>query len=153
LDIILSTDGNIIDQGSPLGYINEQVQKAIIITSQEALFGSIREKVEKTKLEGIGVFSIGIGNKFSRALVGGIARAGEGVCVALQDDERLEKSTTRMLREALSPRYEDSTLEVNYGQDDDEFELVEMIESMEKLSSSETDEITTSYSPSPDLKD
>lgn len=154
LDVILFTDGNITDQGSSLGYVNEEVEKARNITDQEALFTSVREKVEKTKQGGIRVFSIGIGNKFSRALVEGIARAGRGLCIAVQDGERLEKSATRMLRGALSPHYEDSILEVNYGQDDDDFELVEVTESMEKFSSSETEEITTSPSgPSSDLKD
>ncbi|KAH9206639.1 von Willebrand factor type A domain-containing protein [Leptodontidium sp. 2 PMI_412] len=116
LDIILFTDGQIADQGSPFTYVNEQV--------------------EKTKQGGIRVFSLGFGNKVSHAVIEGIARAGKGICLAVQDGKRLEKSVTRILPGALSPHYGDMT------------------ESMEKLSSSETEEVTTSLSdPGSDPKD
>ncbi|CZR68404.1 related to Vault poly[ADP-ribose] polymerase [Phialocephala subalpina] len=155
LDIILFTDGNITDQGSLFTYVNEQVEKAENIADQESLFTSINERVEKTTQGGIRVFSLGIGNKVSHALIEGLARAGKGLCLAIQDGERLEKRVTRMLRGALSPHYGDSILEVKYGQDDDDFELVDKVtDGIEKLSSSETEEATTSLSdPSSDPKD
>jgi len=60
-----------------------------------------------------------------------------------------------MLRGALSPHYGDSILEVKYGQDDDDFELIEKgTDGIEKLSSLEIEEVTTSLSnPSVDPKD
>ncbi|KAE8450875.1 hypothetical protein EG329_005315 [Mollisiaceae sp. DMI_Dod_QoI] len=147
LDVILFTDGNITDQGSLDEYVNYIDKAAKNIASQKALFTSIREKVENSRQGSIRVFSVGISNhKFSRELVEGIAKAGQGLSISVPEGQRLEKSATRILREALRPHYEDGTLEVNYGQDDDDFELIEATEIFEEISFSETEEMTTSSS-------
>ncbi|KAJ8069031.1 hypothetical protein OCU04_002705 [Sclerotinia nivalis] len=126
LEIIILTDGNITDQQSLFSYINEQIEETR---------GDIR------------VFSLGIGNQVSHALIEGLARAGNGLSKVVQDGERLDKSVIHMLREALSPHIGNGILEVKYGEDDDDFELVDEAtdekDDMETLFS-ETEEVTTS---------
>jgi hypothetical protein len=147
LDIILFTDGNITDQGSLFTYINKQVENARNTANQESLLTSVNEQVEETTQGSIRVFTLGIGSKVSHALIEGLARAGKGLCMAIQDGGRLEKCVTRMLRAALSPHYVDSILEVRYGHDDDDFEMVDRVmDGMETLSFSENEEPATSSS-------
>ena len=150
LDIILFTDAHITDQRS--SYINEQVEKARNAADEESLFKSVGEQIEKTTQKTIRISSLGFGSKVSITLIEGIARAGKGLCLAVQNGERLEKSVARMLGGALSPHYEDSILELKYEEDeDDDFEMVDKVtDGIENLSSSEVievpEEVTTSLS-------
>lgn len=104
LEIILLTDGDIWNQAPLFAYVNEEVKKSD---------GNIR------------VFPLGIGSGVSHSLIGGLARAGNGFSQAVQEGERLDNSVVRMLRGALSPHITNYTLEVKYGQDDDDFEVVD----------------------------
>lgn len=143
LDIILLTYGTITDQGFLDGYVNE-AKRARIATDQQALFTAVHEKIQNETQGCIRIFTIKIGNEFSRGLAQGIAKARQGFSIPLKDGARFEKSATRILGPALTPHYERGILEVNYRLDDDDFELIEVTESMESLLSSNADIITTS---------
>ena len=104
LDMILLTDGDIWAQENAFKYVSEEVEKSK---------GAIR------------LFPLGIGNGVSHSLIDGLARAGNGFSQAVQDGERLDKRVVRMLRGALSPHIYDYTLEVKYGLEDDDFEMVD----------------------------
>jgi len=104
LEVIVLTDGDIWQQESLFAYVNEQV---------ESSKGNIR------------VFTLGIGNGVSSALIEGLARAGNGFAQSVQDGERLDSSVVRMLRGSLSPHVTNYTLEVKYEAGDDGFELIE----------------------------
>jgi hypothetical protein len=155
LNIILFTDAHITDQGSPLGYINEQVEKERNTRDEASLLTSVNELIEKSTQGGVRIFSIGIGNKGSRTLIEGLASVGKGLSLVVQNGERLEKGGARILRAALSPQYGDSLLEVKYGQDHNDFEWADrVIDTIDKPSILENEELTTSLSdPSDDLKD
>lgn len=116
LEIILLTDGDIWNQQPLFAYINEEVRKSN---------GNIR------------VFPLGIGSGVSHSLIGGLARAGNGFSQAVQQGERLDTSVVRMLRGALSPHITNYTLEVKYGQDDDDFEVVNKVTESTKTIHSE----------------
>lgn len=44
------------------------------------------------------VFTLGIGNNVSRALVAGVARAGNGTCEYVMDGERMERKIVKQLK-------------------------------------------------------
>ncbi|KAK0102766.1 hypothetical protein ONS95_006363 [Cadophora gregata] len=106
LEIILLTDGDIQSQNYLFDYVNKQVEESK---------GNIR------------IFPLGIGSGVSHALIEGLARAGNGFAQAVQDGERLDTSVVRMLRGALTPHITDYTLEVKYGNEDDDFETIEKV--------------------------
>ncbi|CZR66493.1 related to Vault poly[ADP-ribose] polymerase [Phialocephala subalpina] len=107
LEVILLTDGDIHRQNELFTYVNQQVEQTK---------GNIR------------VFTLGIGNGVSHALIEGLARAGNGFAQAVQQGERLDNAVVRMLRGALSPHITDYTLEVKYEQEtDDDFELIDRV--------------------------
>ena len=106
LEIILLTDGDIWDQQGCFTYVDEQVT------------------LSKGKIR---VFSLGIGNGVSHALIEGLARAGNGFAQSVQLGERLDSNVVRMLRAALAPHITDYTLEVKYEQKDDDFEIIEKV--------------------------
>ena len=106
LEVIVLTDGDIWQQESLFAYVNEQV---------ESSKGNIR------------VFTLGIGNGVSSALIEGLARAGSGFAQSVQDGERLDSSVVRMLRGSLSPHVSNYTLDVKYEPDNDGFELIEKV--------------------------
>ncbi|KAK4197814.1 von Willebrand factor type A domain-containing protein [Triangularia verruculosa] len=114
LEAFLLTDGEIWDQKRVFEMINTHVGK-----SQ----GAIR------------VFSLGIGNAVSHALIEGIAQAGHGFSQSVADDENMNSKVVRMLKASLSPHVKDYTLEIKYGKEDsgfttefdDDFELVEKV--------------------------
>ena len=109
LSVILCTDGDIWQQQELFSYINEQVSK-----SKKALR----------------VFSLGIGDSVSHALIEGVARAGNGFSQAVGEQEKLDGKIVRMLAGALSPAITDYTLEVKYDaieDDDEEYVLVETV--------------------------
>ena len=106
LDVIFFTDGGVWAPEVLLEYIHGQV------------FGSDGA---------IRVITLGIGNGVSHYLAEGISRAGNGFTQMVQNGERFDNKVVRMLRGALSPHVWDYTLEVRYGNDDDDFELVEKV--------------------------
>eukprot|EP01102_Stenamoeba_stenopodia_P016365 TRINITY_DN5718_c0_g4_i1.p1 TRINITY_DN5718_c0_g4~~TRINITY_DN5718_c0_g4_i1.p1 ORF type:complete len:736 (+),score=184.91 TRINITY_DN5718_c0_g4_i1:1050-3257(+) len=58
------------------------------------------------------LFSIGVGPSASRALVNGIARAGRGLSEFVQDNERLERKITALLKASLQPALTNATVEL-----------------------------------------
>jgi len=99
------------------------------IWNQEELFSYLNKEVGDSKAP-IRVFSLGIGNAVSHALIEGIARAGNGFAQSVGEGEKFETKVIRMLKGGLSPHITDYTLEVKYDKDDDDgddFELVERV--------------------------
>jgi hypothetical protein len=90
------------------------------------LFRYVNDQVQESNGK-IRVFPLGIGSGVSHSLIEGLARAGNGFALAVQHGERLENSVVRMLRGALSPHITDYTLEVNYEQQDDDFEVIDKV--------------------------
>lgn len=109
LSVILCTDGDIWQQQELFSYLNEQVSKSKM---------SLR------------VFTLGIGDSVSHALIEGVARAGNGFSQAVGEQEKLDGKVVRMLAGALSPVVTDYALEVKYDaieDDDEEYVLVETV--------------------------
>lgn len=108
LDIILLTDGEIWDQQLVFDYLNRQIQE------------------HKAPIR---VFTLGIGNGVSHALIEGIAKAGNGFSQTVGEGEKMGTKVVRMLKGALSPHVNDYTLEVKYSASDreDDFEIVEKV--------------------------
>ncbi|CAH0018232.1 unnamed protein product [Clonostachys rhizophaga] len=116
LEVFLLTDGEIWDQ--------------------EKLFELINAQVASTK-GATRIFSLGIGHGVSHALIEGVARAGNGFAQTVADNEKMDKKVVRMLKGALTPHITDYSLEIKYSQkpenktdDDEDFELVEKVESL-----------------------
>jgi uncharacterized protein YegL len=111
LDVMLLTDGEIWNQHELFSYLNESVQDS------------------KAPIR---VFTLGIGNGVSHALIEGVAKAGNGFSQTVADGEKMDTKVVRMLKGALSPHINDYALEVKYantgenGQEND-FELVERV--------------------------
>lgn len=117
LEVFLLTDGEIWDQ--------------------ERLFTMINEKVSKSQ-GAIRLFTLGIGNDVSHALIEGVARAGNGFAQSVTDDEKMNAKVVRMLKAGLTPHVKDYTLEIKYDKDSDagaktideemdDFEIVEKV--------------------------
>ncbi|KAF2654410.1 VIT-domain-containing protein, partial [Lophiostoma macrostomum CBS 122681] len=115
LEVMMLTDGEIWDQSNLFDYINQQVHE-----SQAP----------------IRVFSLGIGNGVSHALIEGIAKAGNGFSQSVGEGEKMDSKVVRMLKGALSPHVTDYSLEVKYAdkrsekraeETDDDFEIVEKV--------------------------
>ncbi|KAG9061239.1 hypothetical protein KI688_007577 [Linnemannia hyalina] len=114
LAVMLLTDGEVWDQDSLFAYLN----KEIIETNAP-----------------IRVFTLGIGNGVSHALIEGVAKAGNGFSQSVGEGEKMEGKVVRMLKGALTPHVVDYTLEVRYASaevkiedmDDDDFEIVEKV--------------------------
>jgi hypothetical protein len=111
LNVMLLTDGQIWEQDILFAYLNESV---------------IESKAP------IRLFTLGIGNGVSHALIEGIAKAGNGFSQSVGEGEKMDKKVVRMLKGALSPHVNDYTLEVKYSspeldEGDDEFEIVEKV--------------------------
>ncbi|KAI9878849.1 MAG: hypothetical protein M1830_010321 [Pleopsidium flavum] len=99
------------------------------IWNQEELFSYLNKEVRDSKSP-IRVFSLGIGNAVSHALIEGIARAGNGFAQSVGEGEKLESKVVRMLKGGLSPDITDYSLEVKYDKnedDGDDFEMVECV--------------------------
>ncbi|KAH8723397.1 von Willebrand factor type A domain-containing protein [Phaeosphaeriaceae sp. PMI808] len=112
LDVMLLTDGEIWDQ--------------------QALFNYLNQAVTESKAP-IRLFTLGIGNGVSHALIEGVAKAGNGFSQTVGEGEKMDTKVVRMLKGALSPHVHDYTLEVKYNKSDtavegdDDFELVEKV--------------------------
>jgi hypothetical protein len=103
---------------------------------QQEIFSYLNQSILSTKAP-IRVFTLGIGNGVSHALIEGIAKAGNGFSQAVGEGEAMNTKVVRMLKGALSPYINDYTLEVKYNNDDisahldvepeDDFEIVEKV--------------------------
>jgi len=99
------------------------------IWEQDVLFSWLSDEVGRSTAP-IRIFSLGIGNDISHALIEGVARAGNGFGQCVLENEKLDSKVVRMLKGALSPHITDYTLEVKYENDEDDeddFELVERV--------------------------
>ncbi|KAL8803861.1 MAG: hypothetical protein Q9182_002917 [Xanthomendoza sp. 2 TL-2023] len=105
-EVMLLTDGDIWNQEALFSYLNEQGKKSVA---------------------GLRVFALGIGNGVSHALIEGVARAGNGFAQTVNNDEKLDSKVIRMLKGGLSPHTTDYSLEIKYGDADEEFEMVEKV--------------------------
>lgn len=106
LEVFLVTDGEIWNQEELFQFINEQIQ---------------------VKKDPVRIFTLGIGNDVSHALIEGAARAGNGFSQAVNNNEKLDSKVVRMLKAGLSPHINDYTLEVKYHNAEDDFEIVEKV--------------------------
>ncbi|KAF2832386.1 hypothetical protein CC86DRAFT_340845 [Ophiobolus disseminans] len=112
LDVMLLTDGE--------------------IWNQQTLFDYLNQSITETKAP-IRLFTLGIGNGVSHALIEGVAKAGNGFSQTVGQGEKMDTKVVRMLKGALSPHVNDYTLEVKYTDhdtmidSDDGFELVEKV--------------------------
>ncbi|GAB0138965.1 hypothetical protein EsDP_00007184 [Epichloe bromicola] len=100
----------------------------------DALFKMISDNVAKSN-GAIRLFTLGVGNSTSSALIQGAARAGNGFSQTVGDYEKMDKKIIRMLKGALTPHLLDCAIEIVYDEadkDDDGFELVEKV--MDSLS-------------------
>ncbi|KAK3824894.1 MAG: von Willebrand factor type A domain-containing protein, partial [Benniella sp.] len=109
------------------------------IWNQESLFTYLNKEIIEPKAP-IRVFTLGIGNGVSHALIEGVAKAGNGFSQSVGEGEKMEGKVVRMLKAALTPHVSDYTLEVKYTSsevknkdkdmdmdDDDDFEIVEKV--------------------------
>ncbi|KJZ74275.1 hypothetical protein HIM_06281 [Hirsutella minnesotensis 3608] len=103
------------------------------IWNQDVVFEMIRRHVALCK-GAIRVFTLGIGDNVSSALLQGVARAGNGFGQAVANGENMDKKIIRMLKGALTPHIHNYALEIMYetANDDEDFEMVEvMMEGLE----------------------
>ncbi|PHH88985.1 hypothetical protein CDD83_6791 [Cordyceps sp. RAO-2017] len=116
LEVFLLTDGEVWEQTELFQVVDDHVGKSN---------GAIR------------IFTLGVGDQASSALVKGVARAGNGFAQMVSDHERMDKKIIRMLKGALTPHIKDYALGITYegpGSDDgvasrredldDDFEIV-----------------------------
>ncbi|EGZ77036.1 hypothetical protein NEUTE2DRAFT_78055 [Neurospora tetrasperma FGSC 2509] len=107
------------------------------IWNQEHLFTMINKKVSESQ-GAIRLFTLGIGNDVSHALIEGAARAGNGFAQTVTDSEKMNAKVVRMLKAGLTPHIKDYTLEIKYAKDSDagaktideemdDFEIVEKV--------------------------
>ncbi|ESA44202.1 von Willebrand domain-containing protein, variant [Neurospora crassa OR74A] len=107
------------------------------IWNQEHLFTMINKKVSESQ-GAIRLFTLGIGNDVSHALIEGAARAGNGFAQSVTDSEKMNAKVVRMLKAGLTPHIKDYTLEIKYAKDSDagakttdeemdDFEIVEKV--------------------------
>ncbi|KAM4060978.1 vault protein inter-alpha-trypsin domain-containing protein [Hirsutella rhossiliensis] len=115
LEVFLLTDGEIWEQNQLFSMIHDHVAKSA---------GAIR------------VFTLGVGDEASSALIQGVARAGNGFAQKVAENEKMDKKVIRMLKGALAPHINDCALEIQYqgptGDDrtanDEDFEVVEKVD-------------------------
>ncbi|KAL8383441.1 hypothetical protein RB595_010574 [Gaeumannomyces hyphopodioides] len=114
LEVFVLTDGEVWHQNQLFDMVNDNIAKAQ---------GTAR------------LFTLGIGNDVSTALVEGLARAGRGFAQIVGDDEKLNSKVVRMLKASLSTHINDYSLEIQYATEEpeakmqpkplDDFEMVE----------------------------
>lgn len=97
LEVFVLTDGQVCNQDRIFDMVNAR---------QEEAKGSIR------------LFTLGIGDGVSSALIEGLSRAGNGFAQAVSDSEKLDRKVIRMLKAALTPHVWDYTLDLNYRKTD-----------------------------------
>lgn len=117
--------------------LNDKELEVLILTdgqihNQQDLFDFIRETVTSTKSDqsqSARFFSLGIGNQVSHSLIEGIARSGNGISQSVLEYEELDRKVVRMLKGALTPHIGDFKLQVDYHQPEQEFEVVDAVDS------------------------
>lgn len=124
LEVFVLTDGQVGNQNKIFDLVNLR---------QEEAKGAIR------------VFTLGIGDGASSALIEGLSRAGNGFAQTVSNNEKLDRKVIRMLKAALTPHISDYTLEIKYrnkqltAPDNDQgdgFELVAHIDLVDSSASS-----------------
>jgi hypothetical protein len=112
LEVFLLTDGEVSNHRNLINLVDKSVDESN---------GSIR------------VFTLGIGDDVSHALIEGLARAGNGFSQTVMDNEKMNSKVLRMLKAALTPHIGDYGLEIKYEADskreeeDTGFEIVEKV--------------------------
>lgn len=112
LEVFLLTDGDVWNQENLVNLANKSVHESK---------GSIR------------IFTLGIGDGVSHALIEGVARAGNGFSQTVMDNESMNAKVLRMLKAALTPHIMDYTLDIKYeadsekGDGDSDFEIIEKV--------------------------
>ncbi|KAJ9143186.1 von Willebrand factor A domain-containing protein 5A [Coniochaeta hoffmannii] len=112
LEVFLLTDGEVWNQENLIDLVNKSVQESK---------GAIR------------IFTLGIGDDVSHALIEGLARAGNGFSQTVMDNEKMNAKVLRMLKASLTPHITDYNLELKYQPDTDsddtdtDFEIVEKV--------------------------
>lgn len=100
--------------------------------NQQPLFSYLNVSVGESKAP-IRIFTLGIGNGVSHALIEGVAKAGNGFSQTVVEDEKMDTKVVRMLKGALSPHVNDYTLEIKYHNkktttdEEDDFDIVEKV--------------------------
>lgn len=88
------------------------------------------------------VFTLGIGSHVSTTLIEGLARAGRGFSQFATEhevmDHVLDQKVVRMLKAALHPRVDNFTLELDYEESDDDFEIIDTQQVKTKLANEST---------------
>lgn len=124
LEVFVLTDGQVWNQNRIFDMVNAR---------QEGAKGSLR------------VFTLGIGNGASSALIEGLSRAGNGFAQTVSDSEKLDRKVIRMLKAALTPHVSDYTIEIKYRKTElpildkeevDDFEFVADIDLTDSSASS-----------------
>ncbi|KAK6531978.1 hypothetical protein TWF694_003141 [Orbilia ellipsospora] len=113
LELLLLTDGDIWQRDQLMDYVREQC-----------------------KAKTVRMFTLGIGNGISHALIDGLASVGGGYSQVVQLEEKLDSKVVRMLRAALGQHVSDYSLEFPEAPktaDDDDFEMVEGGEPSKKV--------------------
>ncbi|KAK6523433.1 hypothetical protein TWF281_001415 [Arthrobotrys megalospora] len=107
LELLLLTDGDIWQRDQLMDYVREQC-----------------------KAKTIRMFTLGIGNGISHALIDGLASVGGGYSQVVQLEEKLDSKVVRMLRAALGQHVSDYTLELTEpgtaatASDEDEYDML-----------------------------
>ncbi|KAF3911932.1 hypothetical protein ABW20_dc0106535 [Dactylellina cionopaga] len=112
LELLLLTDGDIWQRHQLMDYLRRQC---------------------KAKL--IRIFTLGIGNGVSHALIDGLASVGGGYSQVVQLEEKLSSKVVHMLRAALSQHVSDYRLEIGEAATspaDDDYEMIDNPESSNK---------------------
>lgn len=134
LEVFVLTDGQVWNQDRIFDMVNAR---------QEEAKGSVR------------LFTLGIGDGASFALIEGLSRAGNGFAQTVSDNEKLDRKVIRMLKAALTPHVSDYTLEIRYRkthvpvldkEEGDDFEIVADID-LTDSSASSNDEAASDPSP------
>ncbi|KAF3166883.1 hypothetical protein TWF225_000673 [Orbilia oligospora] len=106
LELLLLTDGDIWQRDQLMDYVREQC-----------------------KGKTVRMFTLGIGNGISHALIDGLATVGGGYSQVVQLEEKLDSKVVRMLRAALGQHVSDYTLELSGSttttpSDEDEYDML-----------------------------
>ncbi|RVD88867.1 uncharacterized protein DFL_003038 [Arthrobotrys flagrans] len=106
LELLLLTDGDIWQRDQLMDYVREQC-----------------------KAKTVRMFTLGIGNGISHALIDGLASVGGGYSQVVQLEEKLDSKVVRMLRAALGQHVSDYTLELagsvtTAPSDEDEYDML-----------------------------
>lgn len=105
------------------------------IWNQSQLFDMVDARQEETPGSSR-VFTLGIGEGVSSALIEGLARAGNGFAQTVGDNEKLDKKVIRMLKAALTPHISDYILEIKYSRSEstslengqgEDFEMIDRV--------------------------